>query len=338
MTYIGALKSPKTAKEQHIVCIADSMSSNQYTKSDNAQKLFHVGDCLIMGTGMGSYIQDTAVHLQGKAPTNIEDAANETLKITDTMGLNEKDGLAFIIAGPSSSGLHLVSVDPTGIRGKNGPNYSERGFVAADSFFDGSGAPHASTYAALAAKIGKTFPRRSIADDIMISYTLASEGATDTGVNRAIQLAVMTPDGISTLYQPQVNPLNPVFRARHAQDMLGVRISSEWELEKVSKWMDQFEVLGLVSSTLGEFYHALITDIERVKSVRESCTYVGEKFFSEDGATMEDIERIKGIRESREADLKKDVDAFMKRGLTNIRAAITRYQGRRKEEMKALEG
>lgn len=334
MTNIGMIKVKEDNKE-YLVCVADGMASyvQNHTKDDNNQKIFRVGDYLLMGTGDGGAIKEMATQLSKMQFSSAKDVADKVLEVSESFGLNEKNYLNFIVGGKDQDGLNVYHINTTGINGMDEKlsDYKKRGYTVGDSAFDGSGSPHVMSYLQGNHEAGKPLTATNLADGLVLAYIFGKKAAKDAGVNDKIQLGIVSDEGVSRLYPSGTTPVNAEESYNYMEEISGIKCeplskeSSQEEKEKFSqKWTD-------ISDVLSNFYKALDHDLSRLGELRDFYTSVAETY-GNDLTPLDVLNRVKDQRLEARANVAKGAEALVEKGLE----ALLNYQSdfdKRKEKV-----
>jgi hypothetical protein len=306
MTNIGAFKIFNKEMGEAIILVADGMGSSPRfildnngkvvanprggIKDDNNQKLFYIGDHMLMGTGNSKYIIDTALILQNEKFDKTEHLAQAVLEVTDKFGLTEKDGLSFIAAGMSNNKLSILDINTTGNNGLNS-DYKKRTFTEKNYIFNGSGSFHVNQYIDAWQKANKDLLNNNLANGLLLAYNFGKEGAIDNGVNDKLQFGIITPDKSSAIFHPDINPVTSQNAITYINKLFGTdfNINSKTPQKEIKRSYTQLKEISTLSTN---FYNALKIDLTNYSIARGQYSSDSEKF-------GEDLITAKAFKESK---------------------------------------
>jgi len=328
MTNIGAIqfkkKSEEKDSEEYIVFVADGMGSNpfQHAKGDSIQKLFHVGEYLITGTGTLSVLQNTVMELSKRQHATAEDVAKGILEITDTFKLTSKDSENFIVGGKDKEGLGLYWVNTTGnfsnIDGTE--DYSKRKFIKRTDAFDGSGSRFVNNYLFGMSQAGKPIVLEDVADGLALVYEFGKQGAIDAGVNDKLQYGIITQDGVTTIFHPEIQLMvsndSNQFK-NYLQNATGILVpkrSKELPPEEKKRILTLRSDLAAV---LRNAYVALDIDLRQHSEARRDYTETAEEY-SRDNISLDTLTDAKTVKAETKERVVQATQAFMSRDVAKI--------------------
>ena len=352
MTNIGALKVREDDKE-YLVFVADGMGSvdrvvlsqegvrinpNGGTKNDNHQKLFQIRDYLLMGTGRGDLIQAAAIEVSKLEISSAKELADKILEVTANYSLTKDDALNFIVGGKDEGSLSIYQVNTTGnYRAIDGTaDYKKRGIEKRDAAFDGSGATHVRDYLKGCGAAGKPLVAKDLADALVLAYEFGKTGANDTGVNDKLQYGVVSDNGVSTLYHPDVMLLTQEGFQQYLGEMCGVDMSLPAQDAGEEEVNQLYAKRNDLARVLRNLYLALDLDLKDNSEARKQYTAVAESF-ANDEVDLENLLGAKVERTDTKSNVAKGATALVQKGLRALLDYKQDYDKRQSEiEQRAL--
>jgi len=321
LTNIGAIKITEQKKnpEEYIVCVADSMGTSveSHRKQDSIQKLFHLENHLLMGTGFTKVLYETVNKLRTSTFLSSKDLAETALNISKDMGVTKEKPTRFIVAGPDKEGLQIHQVD-----------IAEKEITQTSDVFDGSGSVYVTNYIQNLHESGQILKPNDIADGLTLLYEFGKQGTKDRGVNDRLQFGIISPEGVSTLYHPGVY-LEEEFFLDYINNIFQTNIDFPKDNKKEQEEFG--EKIGTLNSILKNIYKSLETDLSEHNWTRKIYTQTAEKYAS-DNATKKDLEKIKKERQKTKKIITKAGNALITKGID----ALLEYQAdfdKRKTEL-----
>ncbi len=324
MTNIGAIKIVEQKKnpEEYIVCVADSMGTilENHSKQDSIQKLFHLGNHLLMGTGYIKVLFETIEKLRKSTFLSSKDLAETALNISKDMGVTKEKPSRFIVAGPDKEGLQIYNID-----------IAEKEINPMNSgCFDGSGSVYVSNYIQNIHESGQILKPNDVADGLTLLYEFGKQGAKDRGVNDRLQFGIISQNSVTTLYHPGVF-LEDIFFLEYINNILKTNIDFPKNSKKEQEIFE--EKIGSFNSILKNMYKSLETDLSEHTCARRAYTAIAEKY-ANNQATKSDLEKRKKERQKTKQVIIKAGNALITKGIS----ALLEYQAdfdKRKAEIEA---
>ena len=345
MTNIAALKTtPKHGSEEKasLVFIADSMSSQVEIrqKVDDGQKLYQVGDFLLMGTGYAHITQIANQQLLDNVANlnSVKDVATQLSSFLETADLKGAGGHGFIVGGPQKNELTLAQVTAQ-IQPRKKPNVvniHQNWLLTA-----GSGSTFANQYISNISKGGKPIISSTPTQGIANLYDLAMMGAKDAGVNENMQFGIIGANGVSRLYHPSVRINQAEGYVSYLEELTGKSFSREFidlttnSPTENSERIDESFSRGKVRQFLGTFYDCLTHDLASNQTEKVCYTSVTEYLH----AGIVDERSFTEARTSRklaESNLEQGVSALVNRNFTEMADYVNSYHTRFKDVVKDI--
>jgi hypothetical protein len=325
-----------------LVLFADSMISFEPcgTKRDDTQKLYTIGkdqDFLLMGAGCADGVVRVVQEIEDMQFNTLQDVAKKILKVTEKRDIvNERDPLDFIVAGKYAVDgkkkfeLGFVEIDTTGFSSCPGkPKWSDRAFMIKPRFtIDGAGAGHALSYMQAMEETGKQY-NIDLATVFALAYECSKKGAKDSGVNDKLQFGVMTKDGISTLYHPEINLYSEEAFSRYLNQMCRLNLPMRGKVEG----KEEKKILKARSDLvdmLNFFYDQFVTDLREYAECRRWYTTYSEEYANDNNA-KNDFEEMRARRARAKQNVQAGLNAFMERGIPAILGYSKNFDERKKQ-------
>lgn len=328
MTNIGAItvkENKKNSQERYIVCVADSMSSdsNIYTKEDSNQKLFKIGDQIVMGTGSRNDIYYVVQSLAKQSAPAAEEMAKAILTVSESLKLTEKNSLNFIVAGKDKDAIQAYHVNTTGNYGPYGQDYAKRGYSKSEVYFDGSGSKYVEDFWKGLHNAGKSIDIGDLTDAFATAYEFGKAGATSLGVNDKLQFAIISGQGVSRIYHPDIIVDN---FPEYVLELTGLKIG-EPKLEMKSKELEPLlKKRANIMKLFNQTFTDLSFDLEAYRNIKSMYTFISEHVGKGNkNITHAHLERIIRQRLEAKENVKKGVTALLDKGIGSLIGYIKDY-------------
>lgn len=232
MTHIGAIVV-HNKEEPHIVCVADSMGSNERArfKQDNYQKIVRTNNTINMITGdNGPLASNVQQQIHKASPQTLA----EVIEATTQIAVKEHEQIParthFLLAGLDEQGpaVYVIKVESKANEQGKVVVQNERPFRT-HYYFDGSGSIHSNNSAKYANHFVADMAVDTTPDTLTAIHWLAKFAAEDTGVNDKLQYGIVTPNKTVTLYHPEVAFMNDELANEYIASMTGLRTAQEQE-------------------------------------------------------------------------------------------------------------
>ncbi|MFW5746827.1 MAG: hypothetical protein ACOCWQ_04755, partial [Nanoarchaeota archaeon] len=213
MTMIMGMLCSKEEKsdEKALVMATDSMASDpeRFGKNDTIQKLFRVGDNIVLRAGSAHLSAHAIQSLQEMGNLSPSQAAEHLIHSTEKMYKQSpwplQNSCIYLVGGMGSD-LELYNVNTVFMH----PENTRPGAPITPTSFEvaGSAQEPIQAYMQGSHDAGKNlgYGLQSVADALTLAHDFGQKGARNLGVNDKLQFGIITHDtGISRLYHPQVN-------------------------------------------------------------------------------------------------------------------------------------
>ncbi len=347
MTSIGAMKiiipkqnvpenMPEKDKfDQYLVFVADSMGSLLYQgrKMDHYQKLFRIGDNLLMGTGNSGLILSAVSQLMQRKYSSAIELAQELSEFVVLSNYNKENYANFIIGGNTAYGLNIFHIDALSILEgpfqKGNKLYTHRNFC-----FDGSGRPFVDNYVQGLQDAGKISEITDVIDAFSITYEFSKKAARSIGVNDKLQFGIISNNGVSRLYHPDIIFDGYGLFLEYLNEIDEINLPVTNELSNDGKAERDSKARNL-KMFLRDIYYALESDLSDFSEVQRNFTFLSEKY-ARDLIEIGELDKIKHLRKELRDNVGKGVFALANKTIDNLIKYQTDFNNRRdanKEEI-----
>jgi 20S proteasome alpha/beta subunit len=349
MTIVLGMKVDKDEKERanslddYLVLAADSMGSITHCdrKTDDTQKLYVIGenkDFLLMGAGTFEGVVRVVHEIEDMHFNTLQDVSKKILNVTEKRDIvNERDVLDFIVGGKYAADgkkrlelgfaeINVTGYDPCLKRSR----WSDRGYTIQPRFtVDGAGQEYVLNYMEGLVETGKGY-NIDLATAFVLAYEFSKKGAKDSSVNDKLQFGVITKDGVSTSYHPEIMLYTEKAFVRYLNQMSGLNLPllrEELEGENKKKMM---KVRSDLSDMLNLFYDQFITDLREYADCRRWYTTYSEVYANDDTA-KDDFEEMRARRARAKGNVLVGVNALVARGIPAILDYAKNFDERKKQ-------
>jgi len=335
MTNIGGAKFLKKNREEgeefeeYLFFIADSMASSRESQSkwDYYQKMFVVGenkDFILMGTGRGDWLTHLASKLENEPLVGLEDTYQQILFLTQNIpGINHNECLNLIIGGyhilprQARKTLGILHMNATGWSPDEGKSRPENiGARLEDFVFDGSGSGNVISYLDGLHETGKIYVD-DLADVLVYMYEFGKQGAKNMGVNDKLQLGILTKNGSSVLYHPDIRLAGDNQFTFYLNQMCSAKLPVLGDDVEGKERIELGQARQDLKKVLSQVYCSLISDLREYAELRSWYTSWSEAYAANE-KFKECFDNIRERRAKARGHVTDGVNALVNRGLDSL--------------------
>jgi len=282
MTNITLIKTVEDLDER-ILLLTDSMGSNfeEQLKNDHIQKLYKSSDFLLVGTGRSDQCADMGREFMNWDNYTV-DQVSESILSYSKKNFDLDEPLHFVVAGKEDN-----KVNDSHVICEEDDYHTDSSII-----LDGSSREIVGEFLNSLNK-EKRLNLNNHLEGLSNIYAARKYGAMSLGVNDKIQLGIVSKNGVSTVYCPNIlfNPRTNS-RSEYLKQLTGVDLKNpaEYIIKNESRFREAYDLTIKANKFNEEFYHALIADLDALNRQKDHIPEIKKRV--QKGLNSDDVLKI----------------------------------------------